>query len=198
MHPSKNLIIKSTFLILACLLAHGCNANPKSLMDEEYDKLRSEGEREAKSITNDLGCFACACEMLNIEGCVYVSFHNKKATDVVLERLGKFPRIGFLGLESTQITDAGLAYLKSLTHLQHLGLAHTQITDTGLEHLMGVTQLEILDLSDTQITDAGLENLKGLIKLRVLKLRKTNVTEKGVQTLKQELPNCSSIEWDPK
>jgi hypothetical protein len=149
--------------ISTCLLSFGCNtkpAEPKPLVEYEFQKQFEEADKIAEAIRKQFGCDAMACDRLNPEACVFVCFHKKETTDAALESIGKQSRIGWLILSGGQITDAGLAHLAGLNHLQILDLADTPISDTGLEHLKDLKELESLSLEHTRVTDEGVKKLQ--------------------------------------
>jgi len=114
-----------------------------------------------------------------------------RATDGVLDPIGRVSTLMYLNLASTGITDAGLTHLKGLKNLTRLHLEETRISDAGLANLGDLTSLTYLNLHSTAVSDRGLERLYGLRNLQRIYLWGTNTTEAGRAKLKAALPQVA-------
>jgi internalin A len=194
--------MKTLLIVLNCVLCTAWNVRIRadspgteqqtSRRDEERRKAREEANAIGATIVREFGGQAFWCGQLHDQASIYADFTSLKIDDSMLERLGKFERIGSLTFNGAPITDAGLERLKGLTQLQWLRLRRSKITDAGLKHLEGLGELTTLNLSSTNISDVGIEHLKRLTKLRFLDLRETRVSDAGLENLK-DMPQLEDV-----
>jgi hypothetical protein len=113
------------------------------------------------------------------------------ATDDVLRKLKKLPRLQSLLIHGTDFTsEDGLAQVGQLSQLQVLAMPRIRSSNAGLEQLGRLERLSVLELSDARVTDEGLRALKGCSNLRQLYLSGTSVTDDGIAELKTAIPGC--------
>ncbi len=108
--------------------------------------------------------------------------------DADVPRLGRFPNLKTLNLNSTFITDSGMAQLAAVCpQLIELDVGNTQISDAGLAPLAALSQLQTLRIGQTEITDVGLTALGQVSTLRTLALTVGTIRGDGVTWL-EDLP----------
>ena len=144
--------------------------------------LADDLETQAVALATKLGGSAKVEPKLDEIARVSVKF--TKASDTILQQLGKMPSIGAIEiLDATGCTEAGFIALKELPDLQILSIAKGALTEKSAAAIGSIRALGELYLGESKLTDVTFVGLKKLVNLKKLDVMDAAITDKSAAVL---------------